>query len=371
MEFVIPVHSVSRPLRRAVESCIASAPQGLVRALIIAHEISAASIAPLLDGLPKDSYRVLEFSDGIPSSAGPANFGFANADAEYVAKLDSDDFFSGRFSTSALERLRKHRWDVEVYPLLGDSGQTILAPLPRLARRRNLRPERDRLFYRTGQRAIMSADLLNRAPVLFRPGFRTGEDFALSFWLWSSGASIFFDDFLPAYHVTDDATDRLTADTYSWRELLAPLFEMVTMPWACERPLAVRRAMVVKSLRVTIFSPLKRMNSLAQVTPDDREALKEIAARLRAFAPGSERYLSRSEANGLDLLGSDDNDVSLALVRRHLNDTTLRMTRIAKNPFLTFTPEGPSGRVVDYLLNRARTRIARISHRRSSRTILG
>ena len=358
----MPVHAVSRPLRRAVESCISAAPAGAVRVLVIAHEISGASIAPLLEGLPKDSYRVLEFSDGIPSSAGPANFGFAQADAEYVAKIDSDDFFTGQFSDAALERLKRHRWDVEVYPLRNHSGQTVLAPLPRLARTKNLKPERDRLFYRTGQRAIISADLLDRAPFIFRPGFRTGEDFALSFWLWSSGASIFYDDLLPAYHITNDATDRLTDGNHPWRELLAPMSDVMSMPWAFERPLVVRQAMAVKSLKVTIFSPLSRMDSLARLTADDREVLREIAGQLKQFAPGFDHYLSRFEAKALDALGAEDTDLTLAVARKHLRARSLWGSRFAKNPFLSFTPEGPSGRLLDYALNRARARIKRISH---------
>ncbi len=359
IEFVVAVHTESRPIRRAVESCITGAPTGSVRVLVVAHEISAAAVEARLDGLPPGSYRVLPFSDCIPSPAGPFNYGLSQVDADYVAIFGSDDFFSEGFSAAAVNQLHRRRPDVLIYPLRGQNGKLSGPPLTRFARQRGLRPHRDRLLYRTAPLALISREVLRRAPVLMSPGHRTGEDHAFSFWLWTIDGLIDCDKSLPAYIVTDDAVDRVTAVDYPWGELLKPLFELLALDWATARPLAARRALAIKCSRVSILSPLRRADGSPAESVDDARALGEIVRQLRIFAPGFEQYLSISEAAALDALTRDAGSQNVIQARRALANRSTMKARIAKNPFYSFAPEGPSGRLVDYALAKLRSR----SHR--------
>ncbi len=355
IEFVVAVHTESRPIRRAVESCITGAPAGSVRVLVVAHEISAASVEAHLDGLPPESYRVLPFSDGTPSPAGPFNFGLSQVDADYVAIFGSDDYFSEGFTAAAVDQLRRRSPDVLIYPVRGQTGKLSEAPLTRLGRQRGLRPQRDRLLYRTAPLALISRDVLRRAPVLMSPGHRTGEDLAFSFWLWTIDGVIDYDKSLPTYIVTDDVVDRVTAVQYPWGELLSPMFELLALDWATARPLAARRALAIKCTRVSILSPLRRAARSPADSVDDARALAEIVRQLRIFAPGFERYLSISEAAALGALTRDAGSQNVTQARRALANNSMMKTRIAKNPFYSFAPEGPSGRLVDYALAKLRS----------------
>jgi hypothetical protein len=350
IEVVIAVHNAKRPIRRAVESVISSGQVGDAHALVVAHGLKAAVIEAELAGLPADRFRVLEFADGIPSPAGPFNYGLAQATATYVSVMGSDDSYEPGFAAAYSASLRHRAPNVLVPPLRHANGVYIPSPLPRFNRRHNLRADRDRLLYRTAPLAVFKRELLDRAGFVFREGLRSGEDLAFGLWLWTQPASIDFARGLPAYTVGDDATDRVTAINYSFTEVAKPFWDVVGMPWFASLTAGQRRAFAIKHLRMTILPPLRSLDSAAPWSPSDLTELAAVVAKLSEIAPGYIARLPRWEAVAARALATPMDAQQLAALGRSVASAHSLGSRITMNPFFTLGAEAPLGRLLDLAL---------------------
>lgn len=92
IDVVIAIHSTSRPLQRAVESCSVDRSGPIVRVTVVCHNISALEILQTYKPIDQVIIRFLELHDGRNSPAGPKNAGLDAATAPYICMLDSDDY---------------------------------------------------------------------------------------------------------------------------------------------------------------------------------------------------------------------------------------------------------------------------------------
>lgn len=296
VDIVIPIHSLSRPIERAV----ASVDDGLVdsgdvRVTVVCHGIAAEAVA----GRLPSHVRVLELADGVPSAAGPVNLGIAEADAEYVCRLDSDDFFEPGALQQWIAQARAHAPDVLLARLRRQGEPPLPTPLTRLFRTRRLDPVKDRLLYRTNPLGLVRLEALKEVGVPFTPGLQVGEDLEVGLALWFGGLRVDFAESSPCYVVADDVDDRTTLRHRAARDELAAVWRIVSIPWVSRLPLDARRAIAIKVVRAHVLVLLKRNR---QLTKDDSVFLRQLSAELGAFAPGYWRPFSRADRIVIDEL---------------------------------------------------------------------
>src|SRR5690606_36674470 len=260
VDVVIAVHTDTRSVDRAVRSVLANAAP--VRVTVVCHHVLAERIAARLGSLPEEArvrghqVRLVEHSDGVPSPAGPFNKGLDLAEAEFVALLGSDD----RLAPGAIDSwLRLAEGADAVIARLAyarpDGPERAVVPTPPAPplRRRDLDPVRDRLAYRSAPLGLMRRATLERLGLRHVEGQPVGEDLVISTRLWFEGERIAFDRRGPAYLVGEDAGDRVTFTARPLAGDLAWLPPLLAAHWFTRLPLASRRAIGVKVLRIHLF----------------------------------------------------------------------------------------------------------------------
>src|SRR5699024_6411935 len=90
VDVVVAVHTPERRVERAVLSVVLT--EAPVRVTVVCHGTPLEPIAERLGVLAEDPrVRLLPFTDGVPSPAGPFNAGLDAATAPWVSVLGSDD----------------------------------------------------------------------------------------------------------------------------------------------------------------------------------------------------------------------------------------------------------------------------------------
>ena len=307
VDVVVAVHNTARPVERAVLSVLDS--RAPVRVTVVCHHVPQAAIAEKLRDLPARArvwgheVRLVEHADGVPSPAGPFNKGLELASAEFVALLGSDD----RLAPGAIDSwlaLAKGADAViaRVAYAAPDGSERAVVPTPpaRPGRRRDLDPVRDRLAYRSAPLGLLRRETLERLGLRHVEGQPVGEDLELSTRLWFEGERIAFDRRGPAYLVGEDASDRVTFTPRPLDGDLAWLPPFLTADWFARLPLASRRAIAVKLLRIHLFGAIHYRAEPSAWPEGERERLAELSRDVLEAAPGCERVLSRAERDLLD-----------------------------------------------------------------------
>lgn len=288
VEVVIAVHTVDRPLRRAVLSVLEDqAPVGVI---VVAHNLDSAVLAGGLAGLDPARVRVVEHHDGLPRPAGPFNAGVAAVRSEYFALMGSDDFFEPGSIAALLAHADRTASldgpaDAVMVPLRRQGGADIPSPLPRPGRERALDPVRDRLFYRTAPLGLLRAESWRGGGYRLDESVRTGEDIEVAVKFWTSRSRVTYARHAPRYVIGADAGERVTTAPMPVREGVAPVVRIAQGEWAQRAPAAVRRSLAVKFARVHVlgFAMTRRDTSLW--SGDDRAAVKEALSAISTLSP--------------------------------------------------------------------------------------
>ncbi|WP_346959690.1 glycosyltransferase family 2 protein [uncultured Arthrobacter sp.] len=345
VDVVIAVHSSTRPVARAVASIASAglelnAPDG-VRITVVCHNISMEEIAGNVPPELASATRFLELRDGIPSPAGPFNYALAQATAEFVCILGSDDYLEHGALRDWLHLARTHSSAMVIAPQRHAAGALVRTPPVRVGRRFKLDPVKDRLSYRTAPLGLLRRSEIQRLGLEFSADLRTGEDQIFSAKLWFGGGRIDYARGAGKYVVGADAEDRVTGQRRDIGELFAFATELVADPWFLALSLAHRRALVTKLLRVHVFGVILPRTEQGGWTDADREELSRVARELLAAAPGAERPLSLADARllrGILALSPTAEILAAATARRRFGRPE---TLIASNLAVQLQPEAP------------------------------
>jgi hypothetical protein len=293
VDVVIPVHAESRPVERAVGSVLSASNAGRIRVTVVAHEIEPRALEKRLPA----SVRVLPFEDGVQSAAGPVNAGIEAATAEYLCRVDSDDYLEDGALDAWMAHVAAHRPEVLLGRLSFEGRGPVPVPLTRPFRLTRLDPIRDRLAYRTNPLGLIHRETVRRRDLRFTPGLRVGEDLEIGLDLWFRSRRIDFAGRSPSYVVGGGAKDRSTLAAMPAEIELAATSRLIELDWVSALSVEARRAIAIKLTRVHVLGRLTRDD----VVPDeDQPYVSELLARLDRFAPGFRAPFARADRELLD-----------------------------------------------------------------------
>jgi hypothetical protein len=319
VDVVIAVHDERRPIERAVNSVLESGSSA-VRVTVVCHGIPADAVRQRFGTVDQDRVRLVEFTDGVKSAAGPFNHGLSIATAEYVSIMGSDDFLEPGAMRQWTEYATTEKPDVALARLRYQNGKTLPNPLARIGRNSRLDPVKDRVFYRTAPLGLLRRSVIERLGLRMTEGLRTGEDLAFGVRLWTSGARIDYLRSLPAYVIGSDAVARVTTGPMSAREFFAPVNGILADPHAASLDSATRRSLAVKLTRIHLLGYVLSRPAVED-WPDGAD-LAHVAETLRAilrFAPALVEPFSRADRDLLDALiaPSATRENVVAAIRAH------------------------------------------------------
>ncbi|WP_309616275.1 glycosyltransferase family A protein [Salinibacterium sp.] len=294
VDVLIPVHSHTRPIARAVSSVLlgTSAP---VKVLVIAHNIDAALIVANLGSLADDPrVQVLPFADGIPSPAGPFNFGIASTTSPFFSLLGSDDEFEHGAIDSWLSVQREQRASMVIARIQHVGGGNDASPLLRWRGPALLDPVKDRLTYRSAPLGLISRAAFGA--LRFTEGLPSGEDVVFANSIWFSGDRLAHDRFGPAYRGFTDGHDRVTASSRPVSVDFAFLPLLLTADWYLRLSGAARTSIAMKLLRLNVLDAVVSRRDSSTWSEEDTASLRQVVTQVLESAPGCERLLSRLDA---------------------------------------------------------------------------
>lgn len=354
VDVIVPVHDVTRPIRRAVESVFDQTPAGLVRVLVICHNMPDTGIREKLDGLI-DAGRVVlvPFADGIRSPAGPFNHGLSIADAPYLSIMGSDDFLEPGAMAAWISHVRASEPDAALVPLRHQHGELLMNPLTRWRRTSRLDPVRDRLFYRTAPLGLLRLSVVRALGLTFTARMPVGKDMAFSARLWAAGVRIDYLKRTPAYVIGADAESRVTTQPRPVVEAMAAVLDLVGRDWVAGASESVRRSLVTKLLRIHILGAVITRSQPEAWSPADVLDLRASARTVIAAAPGAVSPLSRADRALLDAVldeGSSAHSLASAVSSHR---TASRVDQILpRNPARLLDRESNLVRFLLYRLDR-------------------
>ena len=344
VDAILPVHDATRPLGRAIASLLESGlelgPE--LRITVVCHNITAGEIRAALPVELRDVATFLEHPDGLPSPAGPKNFALSQTDGTYVAFLDSDDSYDPGALRDWVDRAEAHNLDAVIPPERHDDGRVIRTPVVRRLHSGDLDPIRDRLSYRTAPLGLLRRSTLERLGLQFASGVRNGSDQIFGLVLWFDSARVRFARGGPGYIVGGDASTRVTTQTHAVASELKATHDLFAHEWFLNQSLRVRRAIVVKSVRILFFGALsKRLDTGTWSADAQREsaAFLELAER---SAPGYTRSLSIADTRVIDAVLAPATSVTrleaLARARRAFGRPATVLTRDVRGMLLPDAP---------------------------------
>lgn len=284
LEIIVRVHSLDRPVRRAVDSVLEYSRSGVV---VVSHGLAPESL-----DLPDDPrVRVIEVTEkvGLPGVA--SNAGVTAVKAPFTGLLDSDDFYEPDAVRMLHERAGQDDADVVLAPLrIGGVKQL----LPLTLRKTELKPRRDRLFYRTAPLGLVRTALLKDPDYRFEEAVRTGEDMRVTARLWTGGYRVSYHPKDPAYVVGDDAEQRVTTSRMNPSETFAAATMLLDEPWVGELPEADRESLVAKIFRIHLLGYLSRTPA-AEITSEDARVIGGLIRKGHRIAPKAHRAFVRGE----------------------------------------------------------------------------
>ena len=318
IDVIIAVHDARRPIARAVSSALraAESPKGeapvAVRVSVIAHGLDPQLIRERLADAPGSldtgtldtdaRVRILPFTDGIASPAGPFNAGLDAADAEWVSVMGSDDELEPGALHAWLAAGRAANAVAVIPPLRHAPGRAVPTPPVRPRRRIRRDPVRDRLAYRTAPLGLLRRDACTALRMTV--GLPSGEDLEFGLSLWFAGAPITYAVGAPAYLIHSDAVERVTLTARPIADDMVPLAALRASGLFAARTPAERRAIVIKLIRIHIFGAVANRPDASTWTAADHAALRAETAALLALAPTADRVFSLVDRTLLDTIAS-------------------------------------------------------------------
>lgn len=308
VDVIIPVHTASRPIARAVASVLAGSTSA-IRVNVVCHNVAPPDIAASLGEWARDTrVRLLHHEDGVPSPAGPLNAGYAAATGAFTTLLDSDDEYEPGAVDAWLAVQRRHDADIVIPPLRYANGGSSRTPPTRPGRTRSLDGVRDRLAYRTRQHGLVRRSMFPH--LIMTTGLRTGEDVIQGASLWFSNASISLARGAPAYLIhTEGENERTSATPKPAAESLLFLDAVLDPEFIASLSPAQREAFAIKLLRTHVMDIV----ALALASEQRDQDLSDLAAgarRIADLAPSALSVLSRREYRIIaEVLGGRDPDV--------------------------------------------------------------
>jgi len=332
VEVIVPVHDASRPTQRAVSSLLRSGLDGSqLRVTVVCHNVDMNAIRVTLDDTVGSRVRLVELHDGLRTPAAPFNFGIENSRADYVSIMGSDDLLEDGALAAWLNRARRHRLSVVIPAERHDTGTMVRTPPVRWGKVSGLDPLRDRLAYRTAPLGLLKRETLVTLGLRFPTHLRNGSDQLFGLKLWFSGERIGYGRGLPSYVVGNDAPSRVTFQATPPEQDFAAITELVEDPWFTAQDARVRRAIIVKTVRIHVFSGVLVRLREERWTERDAKYLADLLARYRELAPGWERSLSIADRRLVDAISSGSAAVStlrrLSTERREFRRPAAILTR--------------------------------------------
>lgn len=339
VDVIIPVHSATRPIRRAVDSVLDGA-EADVRAIVVAHNIDEAVIAANLGARAEDPrVLLLHLADGIPSPAGPMNHGLDHVEAGHFSLLGSDDELAPGAVDLWLRIAREDAASVVLARIDRDVQGPDPLPPTRPGRTRNLDAVRDRLSYRCAPLGLLSRE--HFGALRFTPGLHSGEDLEYTARLWFTGDRIAYARSGPGYVGHEEESDRVTSAVRTVAEDFAFLDAIEESDWFERLPRRARRAFGVKNLRLHVFDAiLHRLRGPGGLAAH-RDALEGVIDRIERMSPGSLALLARTDRQVIDALREPQPDPDRILQLLGARWAGGLDARLPRNPLLALHPQAP------------------------------
>lgn len=287
-EIVIPVHDLSRPVRRAAESVLADPAAGVI---VVAHNIATAEL-----DLPKsDRLRVISLT-GFPGKPGAAfDAGIAAAEKSWVGIMGSDDWLAPGALVQMRQRAQDDRADGVISPLRHEGTGPQNPILPVTWRRTGLQAVQDRMFYRSAPLGIYRTEIMQDSRYRFGAEFPSGEDLRMSTLLWTSGLkfSYYWDD--PAYVVGNGASGRITLKPRPLPTVVAPYLNLMQEPGVQAFTAEQQHALASKLARVHVCNLVRFRTQQQEWQADDFACLVSYVQKLRDFDPFFDHALTRRD----------------------------------------------------------------------------
>lgn len=311
VDVVVALHDLGRPVARTVRSVVAEVPGtpgtadavpggGRVRVTVACHELDAVDVAAVLPAELAPVVRLLEVRDGLGSPSGPYNAGIDAATAPYVTIIGSDDLVEPGALLAWYDRAEDSGAEVVLARMRMQGGAPINTPRVRPRRTARLDPVKDRMAYRTAPLGLLRRAALADLGLRLDEGMTVGGDIALTVRLWhlAERVDIAWSD--PAYVVGVDAQSRVTTTVRPLAVSLAPYTSLLGRSWFPDLPLAYRRAVAIKVLRIHVLDNVARRATEDAWAAGEPEYLREVVGALVAVAPRTLRPFSAADRLVLD-----------------------------------------------------------------------
>ena len=327
VDVIIACHNPERRLARAVSSVI-DGSGNVASVTVVAHNVSAETLAETVDPSHRSQIKWLELSDGVSSPAGPFNHGIHSSTSEWVSIMGSDDFLDAGAVETWLDAASGA--DAVIAKVRYDDGKPMRTPpvRPLISRQRRSAVE-DRLYYRSAPLGLMRNQFLKDKDLSMDPGLSSGEDLTMSTNLWSFG-KVTVQRRGPGYRVGQDAGDRVTMKIPPIGDQL----ELADVIWNGEtvEELSDKQkvALGTKFLRIHVFGVAYYRAKGAEWLPGDREELARKIQLILDAAPQCARPLciadNRLLEALLDLSVPDEEVNRLAVGRRRFGKPSTLVT---------------------------------------------
>ncbi|MEX3600537.1 glycosyltransferase [Kocuria carniphila] len=305
VDVVIPVHSLSRPLGRAVDSArlgVQPLSAGEYVITVVAHHLSTEQVRGMLTQEQLDHVRIIEAPAEGATAAAPRTAGLEHTNAKYICFLDSDDSYQPGAVGRWVKIAEKRHSDMVIPWLKHSNGRTDITPVIRPGRTSNLDPIADRLVYRASVFGLQRVETVRRLGAEFEFGTSTGEDQAFTLRLYVGAARIDYAPGEPTYVMHADAIDRVSKTPSPVRTQLEPAVRILSKPWFEGIALELRRAFVVKVIRINMFEAVTAHLGAGTWTSDEAHGTKEVLTTLLGAVPRARGDLSRADLRLIDLL---------------------------------------------------------------------
>ncbi|MEB4615420.1 glycosyltransferase family A protein [Leucobacter sp. M11] len=314
VEVVIAVHDPRRPVLRAIRSVLAAGRED-IRVSVVCHGIAPEEIPGLTEltgGTASHLVRLLPFSDGVRSPAGPFNHGIEQATGRYVSVMGSDDWLAPGALNAWVELSLEKDLDIFLAGLQHQHGTQLRNPPVRPWRRHHLDTVKDRLFHRSAPLGLLKRSLFADPVIRFSEGLATGEDLVVSTLLFARAKRISVGLDLPRYIIGSDASDRVTASPHTMLAVLAPLTLLRQSDSFRNLPGRVRIAAQTARIKGSILqNAVHRTDSdawtdeaLAEIREHMGGEQREIRAAVAALPRSQRRLLDALSAQGQTSVGA-------------------------------------------------------------------
>lgn len=344
-QIVISTHRADRPVRRAVNSVLDCPSAGVV---VVAHGLDPS----LLDLPTNDRVEVIGVSDGLGYPGVPFNAGLMHTAAPWIGRLDSDDWYEPGAVEAMLSHAKQDDQDGVIAPIrVEPSATNEIAPAS--WRRKNLKPGRDHMYFRTAPFGLFKSELLKNPTYMYKEDVPAGEDVVNGAALWTSGLRFSFYPQDPAYVVTQEAPERassvkrpLSEHASEWRELWAhPVIQRAKR--------AERKALAYKMVQMHVLPMISSRPTPEAWREGDFEWLSGTARQLVEEVPSLPGTVIRAKRPVFDALIEGDLEETLQAEKGSRSAPYLDW-RVASNPVTELGIASRSRRIFSVWLSKKR-----------------